>query len=86
MEIDKLVHKIKIESSLITKIKSIIYSIERKYAEADKQFQNYMDQFIVMQNIEIPKHATKTVYHDGNPYEVTDFDKLGKIVEIDADN
>ena len=86
MEMDRLVHKVKIESSLIKKVKSIIYSIERKYAEADKQFQNYMDQFIVLQNIEIPKNATKTVYHDGNPYIVTDFDKLGKMVEIDADN
>jgi len=64
METEKLVYSIKLESSLIKKVKSIIYSIERKWAEADKQFQNYMEQFMVFNNIEVPADATKTVYQD----------------------
>ncbi len=32
--------------------------------EADKQFQNYMEQFTVFNNIEIPVDARKTVYQD----------------------
>lgn len=86
METNRLVYKIKMESSLIKKIKSIIYSIERKWAEADKQFQNYMEQFKVFNNIEIPATATKKVYQDGIEYTVTDFSKLGSVVEVDADN
>lgn len=86
METDKLVYSIKLESSLIKKVKSIIYSIERKWAEADKQFQNYMEQFMVFNNIEIPADATKTVYQDWIQYKVTDFSKLWKNVETNADN
>lgn len=86
METDRLVYTLKVEYSIIKKIKSLIYSIERKWMEADKQFQNYMEQFTVFNNIEIPVDARKTVYQDWVPYVVTDFAKLGKIVETDADN
>jgi len=86
METEKLVYSIKLESSLIKKVKSIIYSIERKWAEADKQFQNYMEQFMVFNNIEVPADATKTVYQDWIQYKVTDFSKLWKNVETNADN
>lgn len=86
METDRLVYTLKAEYSLIEKIKSIIYSIERKWAEADKQFNNYMDQFMVLNNIEIPVDARKTVTQDGIDYVVTDFNKLGKIIETNPDN
>ena len=85
-ETNRLVYKLKAESSLIEKIKSIIYSIERKFAEADKQFQNYMEQFKVFDNIEIPKDATKVITQDWVNYTVTDFNKLWKIVQTDWDN
>ena len=84
-ETDKLVYSIKVEYSIIKKIRSVIYSIERKWTEADKQFQNYMEQFMVFDNIEIPASARKTVVQDGIEYKVTDFAKLGKIVESDPD-
>lgn len=86
METEKFVYSIKLETSLIKKVKSIIYSIERKWAEADKQFQNYMEQFMVFNNIEIPADALKTVYQDWIQYKVTDFSKLWKNVETNADN
>ncbi|HMS90735.1 MAG TPA: hypothetical protein PKC87_00735 [Candidatus Absconditabacterales bacterium] len=85
-DFSKMVFKIKLETSLIEKVKTIIYSIERKWAEADKQFMNYMDQWTILKNIEIPKDAMKTVSYGGIEYSVTDFSKLGKILEIDADN
>ena len=84
-ETDRLVYKVKLESSLINKSKSIIYSIERKWAEADKQFQNYMEQFKVFNNIEIPINATKKVFQNWIEYTVTDFSKLWSVVEVDAD-
>ncbi len=86
MDIDRIVFTMKAEYSIIEKVKSIIYSIERKWAEADKQFNNYMDQFLVFNNIEIPVDARKTVIQDGIDYTVTDFSKLGKIVETNPDN
>ncbi len=85
METDKLVYSQKVEYSLIKKVKSLIYSIERKWMEADKQFQNYMEQFMVFDNIEIPVTAKKEATQDGHNYKVTDFKKLGKIVESDAE-
>ena len=86
MELDRLVYKIKVESPIIEKIKTIIYSIERKWMEADKQFMNYMDQWTILKNIEIPKNAMKKVTYWWIDYDVTDFDKLWKLLEIDADN
>ncbi len=85
-DFSKMVFKIKLETSLIEKVKTIIYSIERKWAEADKQFMNYMDQWTILKNIEIPKDAMKTVSYWWIEYSVTDFSKLWKILEIDADN
>lgn len=75
----------KVEYSLIKKVRSLIYSIERKWMEADKQFQNYMEQYMVFDNIEIPQDAKKSIFQDGIEYKTTDFNKLGKIVESDAE-
>lgn len=76
VETDRLVYSMKVEYSLIKKVRSIIYSIERKWMEADKQFQNYMEQYMVFSNIEIPADAKKIVTQDGIEYKVTDFNKL----------
>ena len=40
---------------------------------------------MVFDNIEIPQDAKKSIFQDGIEYKTTDFNKLGKIVESDAE-
>lgn len=62
---------------LIDTVKSIINSIDRKIAEAEKHFNDYSEQFKLFQNIDIPKWAyTKT----SDWSRVINWDKLWKLV------
>ncbi len=64
-------------------IRSIIYSIDRKLAEAEKHFNDYSEQFKLFQNIEIPHYAF-TPSPDWK-WRIINWDKLWKIVRTQED-
>lgn len=66
---------------LMRTIKSIMYSIDRKLAEAEKHFNDYSEQFKLFQNIEIPKNAIESVDWG----KVINWDKLWKVVRTQDD-
>lgn len=76
--LDKLVISIPVTNTPLTDIlRGVIYSIDRKIAEAEKNYVDYVDQFKVFQNIDIPKSAYRIV----NWWRVIDWDLLWKIVK-----
>lgn len=81
----RLVVELDIEYSLIKKLKSIIYSIDRKIAEAEKHFNNYTEEFKVFRNIEIPENCYKKVNVWTKEINVVDWQALWKIVESTTD-
>lgn len=76
--IDRLVIEREVERPLLEKVKTIIFSIEKKLAEIDKNFLDYTEQFKVFRNLEIPDNAYKEL---DNWVRVVDFDKLWKIIQ-----
>lgn len=63
-------------------IRTLVYSIDRKLAEAEKHFNDYSEQFKIFQNIEIPKSAFVTL---SDKTRVINWDKLWKIVRTQED-
>ncbi|ATU04901.1 hypothetical protein BKN14_00385 [Candidatus Gracilibacteria bacterium HOT-871] len=81
--LDRLVIERQVERPLLEKIKTIIFSIEKKLAEIDKNFLDYTEQFKIFRNVVIPDNCYKTL---SNGIKVIDFDKLGKILVVDEIN
>jgi len=75
--LDRLIIEKRIDHWIINKIKTIWYSIDRKIAEAEKNFIDYTEQFHVFSNLEIPDDAYTTL---SNWVKKVDFDKLGKVI------
>lgn len=75
--IDRLVLEFQVERPILEKLKTIIYSIEKKLAEIEKNFLNYTEQFKVFRNLDIPDNAFKEL---SNWVKIVDFDKLWKII------
>lgn len=65
-----------IDRPMMDTIKTVIYSVDRKIAEAEKHFNDYSEQFKLFQNIDIPKSAFKKV----DWVKVINWDALWKIV------
>jgi len=63
-------------------IRTLVYSIDRKLAEAEKHFNDYSEQFKIFQNIEIPKNAFVTL---SDKTRIIDWNKLGKTVRTQED-
>ena len=81
--LDRLVIERQVERPLLEKIKTIIFSIEKKLAEIDKNFLDYTEQFKIFRNVVIPDNCYKTL---SNWIKVIDFDKLWKILVVDEIN
>ena len=82
----RMVDSIKVESSMIERVKSIIFALDRKFAEAEKQYTRYTEQFKIFDNIDIPENCRTDVSYWGITYKTIDFDKLGSIVTTNSDN
>lgn len=77
--IERLVIEKQVERPLLEKVKTIIYSIEKKLSEIDKNFLDYTEQFKIFRNIEIPENSYRTL---SNGTQVVDFDELWKILMV----
>lgn len=76
--LERLVIEKEIERPLLEKVKTIIFSIEKKLSEIDKNFLDYTEQFKIFRNLEIPDDAYVKL---DNWIKVVDFDKLWKIIQ-----
>lgn len=65
-----------IDRPMMDTVRSLIYSIDRKIAEAEKHFNDYSEQFKLFQNIEIPKNC----YIKRDWSKVINWNKLWKII------
>lgn len=83
--IERLVIQIDVEHILMKKLRTVIYSIDRKIAEAEKHFNNYTEEFKIFKNINIPDdcYTKKTVWN--KEIDVIDWDKLWKVVEASSE-
>ena len=81
--LDRLVIEKQMERPILEKLKTIIFSIEKKLSEIDKNFLNYVEQFKIFRNLEIPENAYKTL---NNWVKIVDFDKLWKIIQVNELN
>ncbi len=74
---DRLVIEKQVERPLLEKLKTIIFSIEKKLSEIDKNFLDYTEQFKVFRNLDIPDDCFRELV---NWVKVVDFDKLWKVI------
>jgi len=74
----KVVYTLKVEDALIDQVKSVIYAIDRKLANAEKHFNEYTDQFKIFSNINFPENALKTKTVNWVETQVIDYDIAGK--------
>jgi len=81
--LERLVIEKEMERPILEKIKTIIFSIEKKLSEIDKNFLDYTEQFKIFRNLEIPENAYKTLK---NWVKIVDFDKLWKIIQVNELN
>lgn len=77
LDYKRLVFEVEVERPIIKKIKTLIFSIEKKLSEAEKNFLDYTEQFKIFKNISIPENAYTEL---PNGVRVINFDKLGKIL------
>jgi len=75
--VDRLVIEKQVERPILEKLKTIIFSIEKKLSEIDKNFLDYTEQFKVFRNLDIPDNCYKEL---DNWVKIVDFDKLWKVV------
>lgn len=81
--LDRLVIEKQVEKPILEKIKTLIFSIEKKLSEIDKNFLDYTEQFKIFRNLQVPDNAYKTL---SNWIKVIDFDKLWKIIYVNEVN
>ena len=81
--LERIVIEKQVERPILEKIKTIIFSIEKKLSEIDKNFLDYTEQFKIFRNIEIPKNAYKTLE---NWIKIVDFNKLWKLIQVNEVN
>ena len=79
--LDRIVIKKEVEDSILSKIKTIIHSIDWKLMEADKNFRQYTDQFKIFRDIVIPDSAYTKL---SNWTKTIDWDKLWKNIQTQS--